>query len=104
MLSYAVLYIGPSLVFFTQLLSVMIRSPDHDTQPAAELPEHDGCAAAPEPWSAQFSEGRHGGSDAKHNGPVPTDAIISGMDSTYLILRCELVVIQENFSEHHFFL
>lgn len=60
-------------------LSVVVRSPDDDAQPAAELPEHDGCAAAPKPWSAQFPEGRHGRTDAKHNGPVPTDAIISGM-------------------------
>ena len=65
-------------------LSVVIRYPDDDAQPAAELPEHDGCAAAPKPWSAQFPEGRHGRTNAKHNGPVPTDAIISGMDDLSL--------------------
>lgn len=58
-----------------------VRSPDHDSQPAAELPEHDGCTAAPKPWFAQFAEGRHGRTNAKHHGSVPTDAIISGMDS-----------------------
>lgn len=58
-----------------------VRSPDHNSQPAAELPEHDGCAAAPKPWFAQFAEGRHGRTNAKHNGSVPTDAIISGEDS-----------------------
>lgn len=69
------------LISLLQLLSVVIRSPDHDAQPAAKLPGYDGCAAASKPWSAQFPEGKHGRTNAKHYGSIPTDAIISGMDS-----------------------
>lgn len=57
------------------------RSPDHDSQPAAKLPECDGCAAASKPWFAQFTEGRNGRTDAKHHGSVCTDAIISGINT-----------------------
>lgn len=76
-------------------LSFFIRSPNNDAEPAAELPEYDGCAAAPKPWSAQFPEGRHGwtngGTNAEHNGPVPTDAIISGTGSACNLSKCDWV-------------
>lgn len=67
------------------------RSPDHDSQPAAELPEHDGSAAAPEPWFAQFPEGGHGRANAEHHGSVPTDAVLSGMT-----VRCRTCVCRHH--------
>lgn len=73
--------------FYHAALTIMfsyVRSPDHDSQPAAKLPECDGCAAASKPWFAQFTEGRNGRTDAKHHGPVCTDAIISGINTKTL--------------------
>lgn len=81
----------PFLKILPKLLSIVIRSSDNDAQPAAQLPGHDGCAAAPKPWSTQFPEGRNGGTDAKHNGPVPTDAVLSGMNGFQSALGYDLL-------------
>lgn len=86
--SFSTFFCSNNLIIFNASVSAdhcwPVRSPDHDSQPAAELPEHDGSAAAPEPWFAQFPEGRHGRANAEHHGSVPTDAVLSGMTGAQL--------------------
>lgn len=95
--SHGLLILGPLLDHTAPIsllcLSVVTRSPDNDAQPAAELPGYDWCAAAPEPWSAQFPEGRHGRTNAKHNGPVPPDAVISGIDTDMIVISKKICIV-----------
>lgn len=59
-----------------------ISAPSHDAKPGVQLPDRSGRAADSQPRSHWQPAKQYGQPDARHDGPVPSNAVLSG---TWLI-------------------
>lgn len=70
------------------LFSFCLSAPSRDAKPSVQLPDHSGRAANTQPRSHWQPAKQYGQPDARHDGPVPSNAVLSGI----LIMRrfCKL--------------
>lgn len=66
---------GHSVVPFSFCLS----APSRDAKPSVQLPDHSGRAAKSQPRSHRQPAKQYGQPDARHDGPVPSNAVLSGI-------------------------
>lgn len=76
----ASLFIRSQCFFFSPLLlSFRLSAPSRDAKPSVQLPDHSGRAANTQPRSHWQPAKQYGQPDARHDGPVPSNAVLSGI-------------------------
>lgn len=56
-----------------------LSAPSRDAKPSVQLPNHSGRAVNPQPRSHWQPAQQYGQPDARHDGPVPSSAVLSGI-------------------------
>lgn len=74
----SLLSFGHSVVPFSFCLS----APSRDAKPSVQLPDHSGRAANIQPRSHWQPAKQYGQPDARHDGPVPSNAVLSGIQTS----------------------
>lgn len=74
---------GHSIVPFSFCLS----APSRDAKPSVQLPDRSGRAANTQPRSHWQPAKQYGQPDARHDGPVPSNAVLSGTFDKGTLLR-----------------
>lgn len=65
-------------IFASCVLLICRSPPSCDAKPRIELPDHCRHAAKPQPHSHWQPAKQYGQPDARHDGPVPSSAVLSG--------------------------
>lgn len=59
-------------------LLILLSPPSCDAKPRFQLPDHCRHAAIPQPHCHRQPAKQYGQPDARHDGPVPASAVLSG--------------------------
>lgn len=85
------------LCFFSFCLS----APSRDAKPSVQLPDRSGHAANTQPRSHWQPAKQYGQPDARHDGPVPPNAVLSGTMRAESNIKQHSVCVMNETYEHH---
>ena len=82
------------------LFSSRLSAPSHDAKPSVQLPDHNGHAANIQPRAHWQPAKQYGQPDARHDGPVPSNAVLSGIVTMIRVFSFLILAVKKK-EKHH---